>query len=177
MPNFLTAHIPDFGENIDFPAAGDIWKDNESIDHITINYFHGIYSVNARKALRRVCAFVAPFESHTENVVLVGENNDIPATSIEIAPELLALHSLSIVAIEHACPEIKADRTWAVEKYNPHMTFRKENGVYIGAQATKPFLFNGITVWQNYKGSKGDYELVDKIRLKGEIHNEIIDKI
>ena len=124
MPNFFTAHTPDFSgeEKVLFPEIGDTLDNGSNIEHVTINYFGGAYSPEAKKALRKVCAFMSPFEVHTEKPILVGPNEDLLAAAIRVAPELLALHALSISAVEHADPTVHADRTWALHKYNPHMT-------------------------------------------------------
>lgn len=173
MANFFTAHIPDFGGNRGvFPEIGDKLSGSGDIEHLTINYFEGMYSEEARLALRRVCAFIAPFQANTEKPILVGPNEDLPAESIKVVPELMALHALSIVAIERADPTISANRTWALQKYNPHMTFVKKDGLYIGQAEDQSFYIGGITVWERGENDD-DYVVADKIRLKGEMCDKI----
>lgn len=174
MPSFFTAHTPDFNRNHTvFPEIGDKLWGGSNLEHMTVNYFDGEYSEEAKGALRKVCAFLAPFEIRTDKPILVGRENDMPAASVSMEPELLALHALSIAAIEHVDPAITADRSWFLQKYNPHMTFYKNNdtGLYIGEIEEQSLIFGGITVWQRAQ-DEDDYTSVDKIRLKGEMYYE-----
>lgn len=172
MATFFTSHIPDFNrEGMVFPEIGDkLWED-EPINHLTINFFEGVYSEEAKKALRKICAFIAPFQASTERPILVGPGEDLPAEAVKISPELMALHALSIAAIEHADSAISADHTWALQKYNPHMTFYKKDGLYIGQIENQPFHVEGITVWE--RGDDDiDYAVVDKIRFRSGMYDE-----
>lgn len=171
MPNFFAAHVPDFGRGeMTFPEIGDRLENGQNVEHLTLNYWYGHYTKAVRAALRGVCSNVASFEVRTDGVTLVGENKDIPAQSIEdnTYGMLMGLHAALASAVERACPDVRLSLSWAMHKYNPHITFQKRDGLWVGEVEDRPFEIGGITIWQREEG--GPYEVVDKIRLKGRAH-------
>lgn len=154
LPAFFTRIVDQGGE---FPSG-------EWPEHITLFApANGHYSEEVRAGLRRLARTASPFTVVTGGRALFGPDRTIPVRLIKPSETILGLQQ----RIAHVFASLDHDPTY-MHPYRPHISAHRRDGKLVLPPEEASFEVGGFAVVQRL-GEKAAWQVVDKIRLKGEV--------